>query len=498
MISTSTGASSGRAATPTALRACRPASPKTVAEQLARAVDDTGLAGEAGRAATNPTTLTTRATRSRSPTRLDGGERVERAGCAPSPSRRPGVDLAAPTMPVASSAPSTIGSWPDGVDERAGRAPPGTYAATGGTTSGQRQARARPAGPRDARSCLRPLQVGDQAARRSGRARLRPAPSRPRPTGRGSAWSRARAAERWRTPTSSCRHPSAAASGRLRVARAERPDDADTPAAHAPGAPDGDRRSRGPLPTTCRRAGSPRRTGRSGATVGRRARRVLARRRTTARSPRRWRARCAADGSRRGAGVPPRRRCRAAAGRRPAADVRAGRSSAVPRATPRRPATAVAGRAQRRRPPRALGRLAAEHGPGTAPASSPRRRPPTCARGRPARRASDAVPPRCSAARPTDVPSATPPPTPRASASPSRSSSSHGERRRSCRSQRQPSRYAARAPAGAAAARSAARASSTSASSTPLARPGPASCGSRLTLAGLRDRSRRTPDPTAN
>ena len=48
MSSTSTGASSGSTATPTALRACWPGLAEDLAEQLGGAVHDAGLTGEVG------------------------------------------------------------------------------------------------------------------------------------------------------------------------------------------------------------------------------------------------------------------------------------------------------------------------------------------------------------------------------------------------------------------------------------------------------------------
>src|SRR5581483_11304113 len=66
--STSTGASSGNEATPTALRACCPASPNSSPIRLLAPLTTPGWPVNDGALATYPTTLTTAATWSRSPT----------------------------------------------------------------------------------------------------------------------------------------------------------------------------------------------------------------------------------------------------------------------------------------------------------------------------------------------------------------------------------------------------------------------------------------------
>src|SRR5690606_36127130 len=66
-ISTSTGASSGSTATPTALRAWTPLSPRTSASSSLAPLMTPGWPVKSGAEATKPTTFTTRATRSRSP-----------------------------------------------------------------------------------------------------------------------------------------------------------------------------------------------------------------------------------------------------------------------------------------------------------------------------------------------------------------------------------------------------------------------------------------------
>ncbi len=112
MISTSTGASSGSTATPTAERACTPASPKAVPRSSEAPLTTPGWPVKDGSLATKPTTLTTRVTLSRSPTTDFTAAMALRAqvcasclaSCAdtsPSPS---------PTLPVAGRAPATNGS----------------------------------------------------------------------------------------------------------------------------------------------------------------------------------------------------------------------------------------------------------------------------------------------------------------------------------------------------------------------------------------------------
>src|SRR5690606_36620028 len=68
MSSTSTGASSGSTATPTALRACFPASPNTSTSSSLAPLTTCGWPVKPGALATKPTTLTIRTTDDRSPT----------------------------------------------------------------------------------------------------------------------------------------------------------------------------------------------------------------------------------------------------------------------------------------------------------------------------------------------------------------------------------------------------------------------------------------------
>src|SRR5207344_2698720 len=68
MTSTSTGVSSGSAITPTALRACLPASPNTSTNSWLAPLITVGCSENQGVLATKPTTLTTRTTADRSPT----------------------------------------------------------------------------------------------------------------------------------------------------------------------------------------------------------------------------------------------------------------------------------------------------------------------------------------------------------------------------------------------------------------------------------------------
>src|SRR4029079_2420021 len=112
MISTSTGASSGRTATPTAERAWTPASPKALPSSSEAPLMTPGWPVNDGSLATKPTTLTTRVTLSRSPTtdfpaaiawRAQTCARALAASADTSPSPTP-------TLPVTASSPATNGS----------------------------------------------------------------------------------------------------------------------------------------------------------------------------------------------------------------------------------------------------------------------------------------------------------------------------------------------------------------------------------------------------
>ena len=111
-ISTSTGASSGSTATPTALRACTPLSPSTSPSSSLAPFSTPGCPVKSGAEATKPTTFTTRATRSRSPatdfTAASAFSAQVRASSLAS-----SAVTSAPTLPVTGSLPSTIGSWPE-------------------------------------------------------------------------------------------------------------------------------------------------------------------------------------------------------------------------------------------------------------------------------------------------------------------------------------------------------------------------------------------------
>ena len=97
---------------PTALRACRPASPNTSISSSLAPLTTWACSVKSGALATKPVTLTMRRIADRPPvTEADGGQRVQRAD--PGQRRRPrAAPTSAPTLPVASSSPSTIGSWP--------------------------------------------------------------------------------------------------------------------------------------------------------------------------------------------------------------------------------------------------------------------------------------------------------------------------------------------------------------------------------------------------
>src|SRR5690606_2719838 len=111
-ISTSTGASSGSTATPTALRAWTPLSPRTSASSSLAPLMTPGWPVKSGAEATKPTTFTTRATRSRSPATDLTAARAFSAHVRARSFASSGV-TSPPTLPVIGSLPSTMGSWPD-------------------------------------------------------------------------------------------------------------------------------------------------------------------------------------------------------------------------------------------------------------------------------------------------------------------------------------------------------------------------------------------------
>src|SRR5690349_2974440 len=133
-ISTSTGASSGSTATPTALRAWTPLSPRTSPSSSLAPLITAGWPVKSVAEATKPTTLTTRAIRSRSPATDFTAARAFRAQVLASSLASSGV-TSAPTLPVTASLPSTIGSWPD-VYTYTPDCTAGWYDASGGTTAG--------------------------------------------------------------------------------------------------------------------------------------------------------------------------------------------------------------------------------------------------------------------------------------------------------------------------------------------------------------------------
>ncbi len=107
--STSTGASSGRTATPTALRAWTPASPKTSPTSVEAPFATAGCPVNDGSDATKTVTFTTRATRSSDPATDWTAARALRAAVRASAVAVSG-STPAPTLPVTGSAPSTNGS----------------------------------------------------------------------------------------------------------------------------------------------------------------------------------------------------------------------------------------------------------------------------------------------------------------------------------------------------------------------------------------------------
>src|SRR6266508_2455758 len=110
-ISTSTGASSGSTGTPTALRACAPASPNTWPSSSEAPFAICGWPVNSGVEATKASTLTTRFTCDRSTTEWTAASAFRahwRAHSTPtSGAMRP------PSLPVAISFPLRIGSWPE-------------------------------------------------------------------------------------------------------------------------------------------------------------------------------------------------------------------------------------------------------------------------------------------------------------------------------------------------------------------------------------------------
>src|SRR5690606_10094493 len=111
-ISNPTGASSGSTATPTALRAWTPLSPRTSASSSLAPLMTPGWPVKSGAEATKPTTFTTRATRSRSPATDLTAARAFSAHVRARSFASSGV-TSPPTLPVIGSLPSTMGSWPD-------------------------------------------------------------------------------------------------------------------------------------------------------------------------------------------------------------------------------------------------------------------------------------------------------------------------------------------------------------------------------------------------
>src|SRR6266571_1144043 len=113
MASTSTGTPRGRAARPTAERACLPASPKTSTSSSLAPLTTLGWSWKSGALATKPVTLTTLRTRERSPSSaLSAASRLmaqRRAASTPSSTPNP----SAPSRPRCEGAPSTIGTWPE-------------------------------------------------------------------------------------------------------------------------------------------------------------------------------------------------------------------------------------------------------------------------------------------------------------------------------------------------------------------------------------------------
>src|SRR5262249_51348373 len=110
MISTSTGASSGNSATPTADRACAPASPNTSTNSSDAPLITPGWPVNPGADATKPTTLTTRVIES-IPTSASTAANAFRAHVRASVLPTSGA-TSPPTLPVTVKSPDTDGSWP--------------------------------------------------------------------------------------------------------------------------------------------------------------------------------------------------------------------------------------------------------------------------------------------------------------------------------------------------------------------------------------------------
>src|SRR5919106_508868 len=110
MASTSTGTPRGRAATPTAARAWRPASPKTSPNSSLAALTTLGWSVKSGVLATNPVTLTTRRTPASSPSSaLRAASRLTaQVRAAARPSSRV---TSSPRRPRWLGRPSTVGGW---------------------------------------------------------------------------------------------------------------------------------------------------------------------------------------------------------------------------------------------------------------------------------------------------------------------------------------------------------------------------------------------------
>ena len=98
--------------TPTAERAWTPASPNTLPNSSEAPFATWGCPLKSGVDATNATTLTTRLTFASSPTSARTAAMALRAHCRAHSSASSGV-TSPPTLPVAISWPSRIGSWPD-------------------------------------------------------------------------------------------------------------------------------------------------------------------------------------------------------------------------------------------------------------------------------------------------------------------------------------------------------------------------------------------------
>jgi hypothetical protein len=130
----STGASSGSTGTPTADRACFPASPNTAPSSSEAPFATPGWPVNSGVEDTKATTLTIRLTLDRSPTSARTAAIAFRAHCR-AHSVACSALTAPPTFPLASSSPPREGSCPEVYTWLPDRTA-GTYAATGAATSG--------------------------------------------------------------------------------------------------------------------------------------------------------------------------------------------------------------------------------------------------------------------------------------------------------------------------------------------------------------------------